>query len=276
MALGAQRHPDSDGSAAEANGAGKEALAAQQRLHAIWLRTVEKLKDVVREFEITEDELHAAGDYFDRLGRAGYSRSLIDVALAMTSVEVTGNTGGTRPNLEGPYHAEHPRRPDGRLVERELPDGAPRLTLQGVVSDAATGEPMSGVDLDFWQADADGIYDRAGDHLRGIVRTDSEGRYSIQTVVPNDYSEHDHDPIGELFRAMGKANTRAAHIHLIASIDGRPLLTTQLFMSTSSFLERDYVEGAVTDDLIVSIKPSPEGGDRFSAVFDVRLARAAP
>src|SRR5262245_46898782 len=72
----------------------------KERLEAIWLRTVEKLKEVVREFRITQDELHVAGDYLNRLGQSGMCRSLLDVALAMTSVEATGGTErGTRPCL---------------------------------------------------------------------------------------------------------------------------------------------------------------------------------
>jgi protocatechuate 3,4-dioxygenase beta subunit len=243
-----------------------------ERLHAIWLATVAKLKEVVREFQITQDELHQAGDYFNRLGQSGMSRSLIDVALAMTSVDVTSPSGnGTRSNLEGPYHAEHPPRPDGRLVDRALSPDAPTLVLEGLVTDAATGAPLAGVDLDFWQADQEGIYDRQGDHLRGVVRSGTDGAYRIETVVPNDYSEHDHDPIGELFRAMGKPNTRAAHIHVKASLNGRELLTTQIFMPTSSFLDRDYVEGAVTSDLILDLLPTGEK-NHYTGRFDLRLA----
>lgn len=246
-----------------------------ERLHAIWLATVAKLKEVVREFHITQDELHRAGDYFDRLGQSGMCRSLIDVALAMTSVDVTSPTGGgTRSNLEGPYHGEHPPRPDGRLVDRALPQGAPALVLEGVVTDARTGAPLAGVDLDFWQADQDGIYDREGFHLRGVVRSGPDGAYRIETIVPSDYSEHDHDPIGELFRAMGKPNTRAAHIHVKASRDGRELLTTQIFMPTSSFLDRDYVEGAVSSDLILDLVPTGEK-DHYTGRFDLRLATAS-
>ena len=246
-----------------------------ERLHAIWLATVGKLKEVVREFHITQDELHQAGDYFDRLGQSGMCRSLIDVALAMTSVDVTSPTiRGTRANLEGPYHAEHPRRSDGRLVDRALAPDTPTLVLEGVVTDARTGAPLAGVDLDFWQADQDGIYDRKGFHLRGVVRSGPDGAYRIETVVPSDYSEHDHDPIGELFRAMGKPNTRAAHIHVRASRDGRELLTTQIFMPTSSFLDRDYVEGAVSSDLILDIVPTGEK-NHYAGRFDLQLATAS-
>ena len=117
----------------------------QERLSAIWARTVEKLKEVVREFRITEDELHEAGKYFDRLGQAGMCRSLIDVGLAMTSVDVVAAAkGGTRPNLEGPYHAVHPLRADGNLIEREPAANVPRLRLSGVVTDTVTRFAYSG------------------------------------------------------------------------------------------------------------------------------------
>jgi catechol 1,2-dioxygenase len=243
-----------------------------RRLEAIWLRTVDALKDIVREFRITQDELHAAGDYFNRLGTSGMCRSLLDVALAMTSVEANGGTEvGTRPCLEGPYHRPHPQRLDQRLFEGPAPAGMPRLVLTGQVRDARDGAPIADAWLDFWQADSNGIYDRAGNHLRGKVLTDDQGCYRIETVLPNDYAEHDHDPIGELFRAMGKHNTRAAHIHLKAGTGAECLLTTQLFMPTSSFLATDYVEGAVHEELIVTLEEDGEGG--YVGTFDVALAK---
>jgi hypothetical protein len=96
-----------------------------ERLKAIWARTVEKLKEVVQEFKITQDELHLAGDYFNRLGQSGMCRSLVDVALAMTSIDATvAVTNGTRPNLEGPAAA-------GRQSAGARP--RPRLAQVGVV-----------------------------------------------------------------------------------------------------------------------------------------------
>lgn len=243
--------------------------ARKARLDAIWRRIVADMKEVVRDFAITQDELHAAGDYLNRLGQAAMCRSLIDVALAMTSVDVTGGSKrGTRPNLEGPYHRPHPDRADGILYTGDKPAGMPSLSITGTVRDADSGEALPGARLDFWQADSNGLYDRQGLHLRGVVTADAKGRYALHTVLPHDYSEHDHDPIGELFRAMGKHNTRAAHIHLKASVDGRVLLTTQLFMPTSGFLQTDYVEGAVSDDLIVPIEGD---GEAFTGTFDILL-----
>ncbi|AMK21498.1 MULTISPECIES: dioxygenase family protein [unclassified Sphingobium] len=245
----------------------------RQRLEAIWALSVEKMKEVVRELQVTQDELHAAGDFFNRLGQSGMCRSLFDVALGMTSVEATGGADrGTRPCLEGPYHARHPDRAEGRLFDGPSPEGMPPLLLTGRVTCDDTGQPVANAELDFWQADSNGLYDRKGDHLRGRLRTDAQGRYALHTVLPNDYSEHDHDPIGELFRAMGRHNTRAAHIHLKASVEGQVLLTTQIFMSTSRFLDSDYVEGAVTEELTVGLEQDGAGG--YVGRFDVQLAMA--
>ena len=245
------------------------------RLKAIYARVVEKMKEVVREFEISQDELHLAGDYFNRLGRSGFSRSLIDVALAMTSVDVTARiAGGTRPNLEGPFHrAEAPLRADGDLFAgRAPPPGTPVLELSGRVTNAASGGPLEGAIVDIWQADHDGHYDLEALQLFGKVETDAEGRYRVRTAVPKDYSDHDHDPIGELFRAMGRHNRRSAHIHVKIWQDGRCLLTTQLFIPGNPYLDSDYVEGAVSDDLLLDLEPVAGAANTFEARFDFAVA----
>jgi catechol 1,2-dioxygenase len=245
------------------------------RLKAIYARTVEKMKEVVREFAITQEELHVAGDYFNRLGQSGFSRSLIDVALAMTSVDATARlANGTRPNLEGPFHRDvSPLRPDGDLFAgREPPAGSPVLLLSGRVTDVATGAPLAGAIVDIWQADDDGHYDLETLQLFGKVPVDAEGRYRVRTTVPKDYSDHDHDPIGELFRAMGRHNRRSAHIHVKVWHGGRCLLTTQLFIPGNPYLDSDYVEGAVSDDLLLDLVPVEGVENMFAAEFDLAVA----
>lgn len=244
------------------------------RLRQIYTRCVEKMKEVVREFEVTQDELHVAGDYLNRLGKSGFCRSLVDMNLALTSADITSPRVGTRGNLEGPLHRKgHPVRPDGSILERGPGPNEQRLTLTGSVLDARTGAPIRGVRLDFWQTDGEGIYDRDGNHMRGVIVADSEGRYTLHTVVPKDYAEHDHDPIGELLRAMGRPNRRAGHIHVKAFVGEREVLTTQLFVAGSDYLGLDYVEGAVSDDL--TIEPEATSGEDAKATFDFYLDTAA-
>jgi catechol 1,2-dioxygenase len=142
------------------------------------------------------------------------------------------------------------------------------LFLAGRVTDP-DGVPVAGVELDFWQADERGDYDRSGGHLRGRVYTDGEGRFAVRTLVPSDYSQHDDDEIGELLELIGRENYRAAHIHLKIWTDGRLRLTTQIFIADSPHLESDYVEGAVKDDLIVAPQRDDDGSLRAS--FDIVL-----
>lgn len=253
-------------------------MIGNPRLREIWLRSVEALRDVVTEMKVTEDELHLAGHYFNRLGQSGMFPSLLDVALAMTSIDATRqDVGGTRPNLEGPYYmTKAPLRADGVLFDRSPGPDAPILTLTGRVIDVETGKGIPGTELDIWQADEHGLYDREGFYLRGVVRTGADGSYTIRTVVPDDYSEHDGDPIGELFRAMGQDNHRAAHIHLKFRVDGVEQLMTQLFIPHSKCLHKDYVVGAVSDDLVLDLKKAPPvagEGPQYAARFDFALRR---
>jgi catechol 1,2-dioxygenase len=250
--------------------------SGRDRIVEIWEASRAALQGVVRDLKITQEELGIAGRYFNRLGQSGMFPSLLAVGLAMTSVDATrAADGGTRPNLEGPFHKPGaPLRRDGSLLDADAHPEAARLRLFGRVLDAATGQPLAGAELDFWQADDTGTYDNTGFHLRGVVKSDARGQYLVRTIVPRDYSEHDGDPIGELFSAMGRHNRRAAHIHLKASMPGYVALTTQLFMPTSDYLDSDYVEGAVSPDLTLDFVPGgDEGASGFDAAFDVSLRR---
>lgn len=252
-------------------------VEANERLKAIYGRIVEKMKDVVREFEITQDELHVAGDYLNRLGQSGFCRSLIDVSLAMTSVDVTARVdGATRPNLEGPFHQpDMPVRDSGTLFLSEPTVETPLLLLSGKVTDT-NGQPIPNAYVDVWQADHVGHYDLDEFALFGRIPVDAAGRYEVLTTVPKDYSDHDHDPIGELFRAMGRHNRRAAHIHIKVWEGDACLLTTQLFIPGNPYLDSDYVEGAVSDELLLNLQPTEDGKpNSFAAEFDFAVARAA-
>jgi len=255
--------------------AGPDLTAEQRdRLTLIWRRCCEALQGVVTDLKITQDELKFAGGFFNRVGQAEVFPSLLAVGLAMTSMRATEGNGGTPGNLEGPYHiADAPVRTDGNLLDKEPGPDARYLELSGVVRDT-TGQPVGNVELDFWNADEHGIYDHAGWHLRGRVFTDEAGRYRVRGIVPKDYSEHDTDPIGELFHAMERHNRRAAHIHLKVRKSGYVPLTTQLYMPDGAYLDSDYVEGAVIPDLVVKFDKPGADARTITARFDLKIAPA--
>jgi protocatechuate 3,4-dioxygenase beta subunit len=150
----------------------------------------------------------------------------------------------TQPQSEGPFFT--PRSPRRRSI---VPRGAPgtRLTLTGRVL-TTHGRPIAGALLDFWQADARGVYDNRGYRFRGHQRTDSRGRYTLHTVVPGLYSG------------------RTRHIHVKAQARGRPPLTTQLYFPGVAANDRD---GLFDADLL--IRRWRRVGARRSARFDFVL-----
>ncbi len=86
-----------------------------------------------------------------------------------------------------------------------------RLVVTGLVL-SANCRPVGRAVLEFWQADADGKYDNEGFTLRGHQRTDADGRYRLETVVPGAYPG------------------RTRHLHVkVSRARSSAVLTTQLY-----------------------------------------------
>lgn len=118
----------------------------------------------------------------------------------------------TPEDIEGPfYKAGAPARTS--LVEPA--SKAELLALSGVVR-STDCKPLAGVRLDFWHADADGGYDNSGYRYRGVVTTDAEGRYRLETNLPPPYSG------------------RPRHIHVMLQRPSGKVLTTQLYFPGES------------------------------------------
>ncbi len=113
----------------------------------------------------------------------------------------------TPPQTEGPYFKPNsPRRTS--LVDPGTP--GTRLTVTGYVFGLAC-LPLNNVLMDFWQADANGVYDNAGYRFRGHQFTNPDGTFTLTTIVPGLYPG------------------RTRHIHVKVQAPGRPVLTTQLY-----------------------------------------------
>lgn len=128
-------------------------------------------------------------------------------ALAATPAILDADDDPTPALTEGPYFT--PNSPKRKSI---VPAGAAgtRLTLSGRVLTTA-GRPVAKALIDFWQANARGVYDNSGYRFRGHQFTDSRGRYTLVTVVPGIYTG------------------RTKHIHVKVQAPGEPVLTTQLF-----------------------------------------------
>ncbi len=187
---------------------------------------------------------------FDFTSRRHFVRSGLwagAILINSGSLEATPDVPETEPNIEGPYYkAGAPER--SVLMEKAI-KGTP-LTLSGRVL-STKGDPLREAILDVWHADAEGEYDNKGFRMRGKLKTDAKGFYTVQTIVPKYYS--------------AGTTIRPAHIHFKVSAPGTQVLTTQLYIAGDPYLGKDKW---VRKSLIIS--PSESRGGK-AASFDFVL-----
>ena len=144
----------------------------------------------------------------------------------------------TENNWQGPFYK--PGAPVRSVLLEKGMAGTP-LTVTGRVFDTH-GRPLKGALLDVWQADHTGSYDNTGFLLRGKLYTDDEGRYTLRTVKPLYYGE--------------PGDMRPAHIHVKASFEKSPVLTTELYFKGDPWIHRD---AGARPSLIMSPRRESEG-----------------
>lgn len=91
------------------------------------------------------------------------------------------------------------------------------LEVRGTIFESDCKTTVKGAVLDVWQADESGAYQ--DEWYRGKVKTDEDGNYIFQTVVPKGYGE------GTAFRPP--------HIHFKVWVDGTEVITSQMFFPES-------------------------------------------
>jgi len=142
-----------------------------------------------------------------------------------SSVTDTGtSTGGTttgacaviNSETEGPYPDRTGMINNEAFYRQDVTEGRPGtpLTLALTVVSIASGcAPVSNATIEVWQCDAAGAYSEytaAGTFLRGLQRTDANGKASFNTIYPGWYQG------------------RATHVHLEVFVNGSSVKTTQM------------------------------------------------
>jgi protocatechuate 3,4-dioxygenase beta subunit len=123
----------------------------------------------------------------------------------------------TKSDMLGPFYKENApfKQRLGEGIEGE------RLIITGKVMNMRC-QPLKDAILDVWQANSTGEYDNKGFTLRGKVKTNNDGIYLIDTIIPKEYSTGD--------------ITRPGHIHLKVGVPNQPTLTTQLYFEGDPYL----------------------------------------
>jgi catechol 1,2-dioxygenase/hydroxyquinol 1,2-dioxygenase len=179
----------------------------------------------------------------------------------------------TETNLEGPMYL--PNAPERQMGDRLGMDtnGKP-LLLSGRVLDS-NGQPIDKAVIDVWQANSQGLYDlqdstQPKNNFRGCFRTQADGQYEFETVVPMAYNVPATGPCGEVLRLLGRHTWRAAHIHFKLSASGYIPLTTQIFLDGDFHLDSDTTFSVKS--AIIKLKEQQDQNKLFyTAQFDFVL-----
>jgi protocatechuate 3,4-dioxygenase beta subunit len=151
---------------------------------------------------------------------------LVSFSLALSCI--AGSLTGAEPRFEptlqthtGPWY--EPGAPETTSLRQPGDPGKP-LHLKGLVL-GTRGTPIEGALVEFWHTDFDGNYPP----LRAAIRTATNGRFSIRTVLPGHHLGY-----------------RARHIHFVVTHpDHQPLVTRIYFMGDPNMDEALYPELAI-------------------------------
>lgn len=125
----------------------------------------------------------------------------------------------TPKQTEGPYFKTNsPERTS--LLEKDF--SGRKLIVKGRVI-STRREPVAKALLDFWHADAKGDYDNDGFRFRGHEFADSDGKYTMETILPGLYPG------------------RTRHIHLKVQAPHKRVLTTQIYFPGEKMNAKDSI-----------------------------------
>ncbi len=264
---------------------GRYAGAPNERLKEVMEAAVRHLHAFVREVNLQRDEWFAAIKFLTATGQmCDDTRQewilLSDTLGVSTLVEMltySGVDGSTENTVLGPFYVPgSPERANGESMLVD-PDDGDRVVIRGTVTDV-DGKPIEGAVLDCWQNASHGFYavqqpnEQTPENLRGIYRTDADGKYEIRTIRPVPYPIPYDGPVGMLLKANARNWMRPGHTHVWLKAPGYKDLITHVFDVESDYLYDDAVFG-VRESLIATFAPDENG--ELATTFDFVLDRAA-
>ncbi|MDT2008402.1 intradiol ring-cleavage dioxygenase [Rhodococcus opacus] len=231
------------------------------RLHEILSSLVTHLHAFVKEVQLTDEEWRTGVDFLTATGQSCNDvrqefillSDVLGVSMLVETINHRALDDATEQTVLGPFHmVESPDRALGANIA--LDGGGEQCLVTGRVT-GPDGKPVAGATVDVWQANSDGFYDvqqpdiQPHRNLRGLFRTDADGRFWFRTIVPRFYPIPDDGPVGTLLERTGRHPNRPAHMHFIVAAEGHQPVTTHLFVDDSPYIDSDVVFG-VKESLI--------------------------
>jgi protocatechuate 3,4-dioxygenase beta subunit len=250
-------------------------VSTESRLAQVVPDVLAAMHEVLERHRVTEEEWYAALAYLTEVGRADEFILLSDVTRTSVLIDALSHggddSGATASDVEGPmYTVEPPFRKQIYEPYEGMGDDDP-LFVRGTVTSTG-GSPLADAVVDVWQTGPAGGYDvwderQPEGNFRGRIRTEEDGAYEFQTMLPKPYTVPTEGPVGRYLEAIGQHPWRPAHIHFKVTAPGHQTLVTQLFFPDDPYLDDDTI-GAVKAALV---RPVEQHDDHLTCDFDIVL-----
>jgi catechol 1,2-dioxygenase len=247
------------------------------RLREIMVSLVKHLHGFIRDTALTEAEFREATAVLGEMGRLTTDTHnemvLMAGSLGASSLVCLLNNGDdgnteTSQSLLGPFwRLNSPRVENGGSIVRSDTPG-PALFVKAQVVDAA-GKPISGAEIDVWQASPVGLYEnqdpeQADMNLRGKFTTDADGRFWFRSVLMVGYPIPTDGVVGRLLKMQNRHPYRPAHLHALIYKPGFKVLISQVYDPADPNIESDAQFGvtqALIGDFVRHDEPHPSARD---------------
>ncbi|NKF23541.1 catechol 1,2-dioxygenase [Solimonas marina] len=231
------------------------------RTKTIVHRLLSDLFKAIDDLNMTPEEFWAGVSYLNDLGAAGEAGLLaaglglehyLDVRMDAEDA-AAGLDNGTPRTIEGPLYVAGAPLADGFAKLDDGSDPGTPLIMHGTVRDA-NGKPLANAIVDVWHANTKGMYSffdksQSEYNLRRRIRTDANGRYKFESIVPSGYGCPPDGPTQGLLDTIGRHGQRPAHIHFFVSAPDHRFLTTQINIVGDKYLWDDFAF-ATREDLV--------------------------
>lgn len=253
--------------------------ARDPRLKEVMAVIVRHLHAAVKEIEPTQEEWFRAITFLTETGHKCDDwrqefillSDVLGVSMLVDAINNRKPSGASESTVLGPFHvADAPELPLGANICLDQ-KGDP-MEVRGRITDT-TGAPVANARIDVWQANDEGFYDvqqkgiQPDFNLRGVFRSDADGRYWFRGVKPRFYPIPDDGPVGKLLGALGRHPYRPAHLHFIIEAEGYESLTTHIFDPDDIYIGSDAVFG-VKESLMARFDLIEDAGEQAAAGFD--------